>query len=245
MSYELRVWERPSPGGPYAIGGDPAEGLPEGDDSVLEVLDCRQGLQVAELQGKLDPFTLGELAWMLGTLYNHALVALESTKDGGANPKLFELGYRRIYYEMADRGKAWDEATARLGLYMNLRSRHRLTAQARKWMAGGSVRPRSVQLLDQCNTFVLRDTKYQAIPGGHDDLVMAWVIAIEMMRVQLLADGVGAQGLAPLVNGQPVEPRGAEDLDVAEQRPRSERLAAHTVAARDRLLPTTTMGNLL
>ncbi|MEW6750882.1 MAG: hypothetical protein AB1505_07885 [Candidatus Latescibacterota bacterium] len=108
---------------------------------------------------------------------------------------------------MADRGKAWDEASPRLGLNMNPRSRHRLIAQARRWMEDGSVRLRSTRLLDQCQTFVLRDAKYQAVRGGHNDLVVAWAIATAMMWVQLPVDGVDEQGLPPLVSGQPVAPR--------------------------------------
>ena len=58
MAYELRIWAKPVPSETYVIGGDPAEGLEHGDDSVLEVLAGSTCEQVAELQGKVDPFTL-------------------------------------------------------------------------------------------------------------------------------------------------------------------------------------------
>ena len=38
MAYDLRIWSKPVPAETYVIGGDPAEGLDHGDDSVLEVI---------------------------------------------------------------------------------------------------------------------------------------------------------------------------------------------------------------
>lgn len=243
MAYDLRVWLNPEPGTVYVIGGDPAEGLEHGDDSVLEVFETTRGQQCAELQGKVEPFALAELAFMLGTYYGNAIVAIESNKDGGCNRHLFELGYRNLYFEMADTGQGWDKATPKLGINVNLRSRHRLIAQARRWLEDGSARVRSRSLLAQMETFVLRDAKYQAIPGGHDDLVMAYCFAVEMLRVSSLRDNPG--GLPPMLDGEVVTEPAFEDLDAAETLPRSERLIRQTQRRALRESPATTMGNIL
>ena len=47
MPYDLRIWEKPIPSETYVIGGDPAEGLEHGDDSVLEVIVGSTGEQAA------------------------------------------------------------------------------------------------------------------------------------------------------------------------------------------------------
>ena len=214
MAYELRIWTKPVPSESYVIGGDPAEGLDHGDDSVLEVLAGSTGEQVAELQGKVDPFTFGELASMLGTYYNDALIGIENNKDGGANSTLHELGYRKIYFEQKDLGEPYDKHTIKLGINTNIRNRHRLISQARRWMEDRSAIPVSKHLVAQFEIFVLRSTKFEAIPGGHDDLVMAWVIAIEMLRVHLMMSDAKNTELKPLWNGKEVSDNLGDEFDI-------------------------------
>lgn len=213
MAYDLRIWSKPIPSESYVIGGDPAEGLEHGDDSVLEVLSGSTGEQVAELQGKVDPFTFGELAAMLGTYYNNALIGIENNKDGGANRVLHEMGYTNIYFEQKDMGEPYDKHTIKLGINTNIRNRHRLISQARRWMEDRSAIPVSKHLVGQFETFVLRSTKFEAIPGGHDDLVMAWVIAIEMLRVHLVMDEAKHTELKPLWNGVEVSDGFGDEFD--------------------------------
>ena len=45
-SYNLTIYQHPLPDNIYAIGGDPAEGLERGDDSVLEGVCCNSGEQI-------------------------------------------------------------------------------------------------------------------------------------------------------------------------------------------------------
>jgi hypothetical protein len=212
--YELRVYERPIPPYSYAIGGDPAEGLPHGDDSVLEVMCLDTGFQCAELQGKIDPFTFAELAFMLGNYYNEALIGIENNKDGGANRVLHELGYPNIYYEQKDTGEPYDKATIKMGLNMNVKNRHKLVAQARHFWSDGSCFVASRYLAAQMEIFVLRNTKFEAIPGGHDDLVMAFVIACEMMRIGWLFQEAKTRSLNPIWEGKELQDAFFSDIDV-------------------------------
>ena len=215
MPYDLRIWEKPIPSETYVIGGDPAEGLEHGDDSVLEVIVGSTGEQAAELQGKVDPFTFGELAYMLGMHYNEALIGIENNKDGGANRVLHEMGYKNIYFEQKDLGEPYDKHTIKLGINTNIRNRHRLISQARRWMEDRSAIPVSRQLVAQFETFVLRSTKFEAIPGGHDDLVMAWVIAIEMLRVHTMMNEAKNTELNPLWNAKEVPDEINSAFDIA------------------------------
>lgn len=227
MDYDLRVWQNPLPNSTYVVGGDPAEGLAHGDDAVLEVICCETGEQVCELQGKVDPISFGELSYMLGTWYNHALVGLENNKDGGANQTLFNLGYRHIYFQQTQTGKPYRDATQKLGWNTNLRTRPILVAQARRYIEDESVKIRSRPLLSQFETFALEGTKFQAIRGGHDDLVMAYLIAIEMMRVQLMVYEMKSNSLNPIINGE--ELLDPDDL-WGEEMPRSDRLISQIVS---------------
>ena len=213
MSYDMRIWQEPQAGRVYAIGGDVAEGLAHGDDSVYEVIDVESGHQVCEIQGKIDPITFGELGYMLGTWYNDALIGIENNKDGGANRVLQRLGYPHIYLQQSNSGEPWDKATPKLGFNMNLKTRFILIAQARRWMEDGAVLPHSAQLMTQFETFVFGNTKFEAGAGAHDDLVMAWVIAIEMVKFQAeWADSLLNQ-INPYWEGQELSEWGEEDLD--------------------------------
>ena len=244
MDYELRVWQKPLPRFTYAIGGDPAEGLAHGDDAVLEVLCCDTGEQVCEIQGKIDPISFGEMSFVLGTGYNNALVGLENNKDGGANQTLFNLGYRHIFFQQNQTGKPYRDATQKLGWNTNLRTRPMLVAQARRYIEDESVFIRSRALLAQFETFALEGTKFQAIAGGHDDLVMAYLIAIEMMRVQLLVKEMSYNGLRPMIDGNEIiDPDAMEDEEVP---PITERLIHKVLADKNgKSVDDSTMGLLV
>ena len=96
----LKVWEEPKPGIRYAIGGDVAEGLHQGDFSCLDVVDCTTGKQVAHWHGKIPPDQFGFIAFCLGTRYNTAIMAIERNNHGMAViDKLTSMNYRNLYVE--------------------------------------------------------------------------------------------------------------------------------------------------
>jgi len=245
MAHDVRVWERPQPGVPYALGGDPAQGLQHGDDSVLQVINCHTGEQVAEVQGKIEPLTLAELAFALGNWYNGALVGIENNQDGGANRHLFKLGYGNVYFEQKDTGKAFDDATPRLGLWMSAPVKARLVAWVRRLMLAGDLVPRSSELVAQFEIFVLDGINFQAIRGGHDDLVMAWLIAAEMMRVQMMYEEARQNLLVPLVNGKPIDSTSEEEITRDDFKPRSEKIIEKVLERRRAPLNQSTVGDLV
>jgi hypothetical protein len=80
----------------YAVAGDPAEGLEEGDDSALSVLG-KNFEQVAAFAGKLDPDLFGALLVEVAKYYNNALVAWEANNHGHAVEAAVKL---RKYYKV-------------------------------------------------------------------------------------------------------------------------------------------------
>jgi|TARA_R110002167_G_scaffold52840_13_gene152095 hypothetical protein len=246
--FKQTFWEQPIEGELYALGADPSEGLQHGDDSVAEVIRVSTGDQVAELQGKIEPFALAEHVFALGTYYNDALVGIENNRDGGANRALFEMGYKNIYFEMKEVGLPYQKPTAKLGYNMNARTRAMLVAQCRKFMIDDSVHVNSISLVSQFETFALESEKFQAIQNAHDDLVMAWMIACEMFRVQLMRTDVAQNHLMPLWNGEPVpESHGIEDFEILDNQPRSDRIIAKhkKTTYQERVVEGSTMGNLV
>tara|TARA_R100001594_G_scaffold2132_3_gene8685 strand:- start:2975 stop:3712 length:738 start_codon:yes stop_codon:yes gene_type:complete len=232
MSRDVRVWEEPIPEQTYVIGCDPAQGLAKGDDSVIQVIRMHTGDQVCEVQGKIDPIELGELCYTVGTWYNNALVGIENNQDGGCNRTLFNCGYRNIYFQQTNSGKPFDEASPKLGYHCNVRTRPHLVAQGRHHMQEGNVIPRSSALIAQFEIFAYNGTRFQAVSGGHDDLVMAWLLAIEMFVVQLAVDETKYNVLLPTVDGESIPEIGEEDIDVARI-PREQRLTEQALGRQE------------
>ncbi len=245
MSLTQRVWEKPLKNELYVMGGDVAEGVERGDDSVLECIRVSTGEQVLEVQGKVDPLTFGEIAYQFGSWYNNALLGIENNKDGGANATLHRLGYPNIYFQRNNTGEAFDKQTAKLGFNTNLKTRHEIIANGRKYMQDGSVTVRSQELLNQFEIFALNPsgTKFEALSGGHDDLVMAWLIACEMFRTQLLIESAKDNVLLPYIDGESFDPS-IEDID--PPLPLTQRLIEQSLSRQKRdKEPESTVGSLL
>lgn len=245
--FDLRIWEEPVKGELYGLGADPSEGLQHGDDATGQVIRVSTGDQVAELQGKIEPFALAEHLFAIGTWYNEALIGIENNRDGGANRALFEMGYKNIYFEMKEIGLPYQKPTAKLGYNMNARTRAMLVAQARKFMMDASVNVRSLQLVSQFETFALESEKFQAITNAMDDLVMGWMIACEMFRLQLLRMEVSRNDLNPMWNGEEITEHGEEDFEIIDNQKRSDRLIAGTrkTSYSQTVVEASTAGNLV
>ena len=78
----LEVWVHPNPQHGYVMGVDTAEGLVHGDYSCIQVLDVRDGEQVAVWHGHIPPDTLATEVYRLALWYNDALTCVESNNHG-------------------------------------------------------------------------------------------------------------------------------------------------------------------
>ena len=241
----IRVWERPIASNSYAIGADPALGYADSDDSVIEVGCCETGKQVCEVQGKLDGNDLGDQLLLVGTWYNNALIGVENNKDLTSVNYLFRTGYPNIYFEQAETGRAFRSSTDRLGWNTNLRTRPLLVSQGREMLQDGSAEVYSKWLLIQWEHFVLEDGKFQGLRGAHDDLVMAYLIMLEMMKIQLITISARKKGLHATVNGEIVD-MGEWDIDRNENKNITDRLIKQAFDKQiDESEPQSSVGNLI
>lgn len=78
------IYELPRPGFEYRIGGDPAEGNPNSDDSSACVCEKISGRQVAKLSAKIEPKVFAQNIAKLSVFYNHAPVLIERNNHGHA-----------------------------------------------------------------------------------------------------------------------------------------------------------------
>jgi hypothetical protein len=166
----LRVWLEPQAGRSYVIGADVAEGTEEGDYSAAVALDSETGLECAELcvRWPVGRFA-GELA-ELARRYNDALIAVERNNHGHA--VLFALAERpgvRLYSHPED---------GRLGWPMNVRTKPQAVMALGRVLRESPGLILSARLLEQCRGYSYgADGEMGALPGMHDDLVIAAAIA--------------------------------------------------------------------
>lgn len=195
----IRFFHHPVSDHRYALGADPAQGLVHGDDSALCVIDRKTGEQCAEFQGKCDPLEFGDLIGMVGRYYNNAYAGVENVSDLSPILYLRENDYPSLHYQCVIDGRVYDKHTDKIGWNTNSRTRRILRNDALEHLKDGSVTIRSVHLLDQMEVFARNERgRWEAIPGASDDLVFAFMIAVQMMKWAEVVDDWKARGyIAP------------------------------------------------
>jgi hypothetical protein len=178
-------WFPPEPGKCYVIGADVAEGSDGGDFSAAVVIDVETGLQCAELCTRKPIGRFAEELARLGKRFNHALIAVERNNHGHA--VLYALQhqyfYPRIYRQTDGQGESkpgWLTSAITKPQAINLLG---------SLLQSNISVFHSRRLLEQCRGYsYLADGSPGALPGAHDDLVMAVAIAHAVR-----ARGAGAQ----------------------------------------------------
>ena len=202
-------YEEPIPGVEYVAGCDTSEGLPGCDPNGVGILRKDTGEQVAEIHGRFRPDRLGREAVRICKDYNGALLAIERNNHGhaviaaaaacgGGYGKAHGLGGRMFHHRPSR-----DSARERAGWDTNEISRaimledlaKAVELRAKKEPGGMGIRSR--EFLSECTTFRLQsDGQFRADSGSHDDRVMKWAIAWQMLKVRR-----GGAGLVVLEGG--------------------------------------------
>lgn len=183
----LREWLLPQSGRSYIIGVDVAEGGSDGDFSAAEVIDQETGLQCAELLARWPIARFTQELADLGRRYNTALLAVERNNQGLAVLYALEhqFGYPRLFRhaDVVPAGKP--------GWLTNARTKPLAVAALGKMLCDAPEAFLSERLLEQCRSFsYLENGELGALPGAHDDLVMAMAIA-QAVRKQTAAPHLG------------------------------------------------------
>jgi hypothetical protein len=183
----LKIWEHPIEKGDYVIGIDVSSGT-AADYSCMCVMKRTwpNGIaeQVAEWHGKVDPVLLGRLSVILALYYNSAMLSIEINNHGlttqsEANRHYWNF-YRWQYFDRIGRGY-----TQKLGWDTNISTKPILVDRARACMRDGLVGISSQSLLQELWTYVkIPGTMSYESEGGHDDRVMAFLIALTTLYIE-------------------------------------------------------------
>lgn len=171
----IRIYQKPHSRRPYVIGGDTAG---TGSDWFTgQVLDNTTGTQVAVLRHQYDEDQYARQMYCLGRYYNDALLAVEVNYSTYPVKMLSLMGYPRLYVrELPDTYTGGVKEA--FGFETTSRTRPVIIAGL---VAAFREHPDIVAdtaTLGEMLTFQYNDSRRpEAMPGEHDDLVMALAIA--------------------------------------------------------------------
>jgi len=173
----LWIWQEPLDGHEYVVGVDAAEGVgDDGDNSAFQIFDMTTMDQVAEFcSNTCPPNVFAMILNQIGLYYNTALVAVENAGPGLAiiDKLQHSLYYENLYYQRT-------RTTEKAGIVSNRTTRPVLLETMQDYMQNHVVRICSTRLVRELETFIFDRSKKraEAKKGEHDDLVMAFAIAL-------------------------------------------------------------------
>ena len=171
----VRIYDEPEAGRPYVIGGDTAG---TGSDWFTgQVLDNITGRQAAVLRHQYDEDQYARQMYCLGRYYNDALIGVETNYSTYPVKLLGLMRYPKQYIrELPDViGAKFRDA---FGWETNSRTRPVAIAELVKGFREDPLLVRDRQTLAEMRVFQYNaDHRPEALPGEHDDLVMALAIA--------------------------------------------------------------------
>jgi hypothetical protein len=178
IGQRLSVWKLRENGARYCVGADVALGKTRGDYSCCQVVKLGEGMGKDELvatwHGHIDPYTFADTNLALCVYYNNALSAIEVNGMGMATfARMYrEYEYDNVYiYKRMDRLKNFKTDIG--GWYTNYNSKKNLIARLAKEMGDDQI-----IIYDRYFIEELKDFEEDGAEEGHDDRVMAMMIAI-------------------------------------------------------------------
>lgn len=173
----LRIWLPVFENKKYLVALDTAGGGPDGDFSVVQVIDLETGMQCAELQQRLRPVELAAEAVKLALRYNDAMIVVERNNHGHAVLAFLSNSerYANVYRQA-------DEA----GWLTTMASKPEIISRLGALLVESPEMFASRRLLAECRTYIsLPGGGTGAANGAHDDCVMAMAIA-QSVRAEMI-----------------------------------------------------------
>ena len=179
---DLLMYDLPKRDRRYVISVDCSEGIGK-DYHVALVIDCESMQQVAIFRNnKLRPSQFADIVNALGRMYNNAYCIVELASAG--HTVIERLYYQLQYYNM-HRHETYDQFNKKvfkLGWQTTGQSKGMAIATLREVFETDGVLINSEVILDEMSTYGFENGKYNAMSGMHDDTVMAFAIAMEVMK---------------------------------------------------------------
>lgn len=173
---EICIWEEPQRGVPYVLGGDTAG---DGSDRfTAHLINNTNGKQAAELlYDGTSELWYAQQIYCLGVHYNNALLGVEINYSTYPERKLEEWHYPRLFIREKADDASRELQSHKLGWNTTSSTRPRIIANIHAVMRDEPDLIRSKETLREMLVFVRnKHMRPEALPGEHDDLVMAAAI---------------------------------------------------------------------
>lgn len=185
LSNRLKVFEEPVPGHKYIMGVDPAKF--GADCFAVQVLDITQFPFVQAACARLpdENFqTMPSYIYEWGKWYNEALLIIENNEGAGtyvATVMQTDYEYENLYYEkIFGMYKHNSKMKVEPGFRTTVRNRGLILNVLKLLIDNQRLVINDAETIKEFNTFVLKNSKFQADDGFHDDMVMSLAISLAM-----------------------------------------------------------------
>ena len=173
----LDVFVEPIKDHKYIMAVDPAKG---GLDAfAIQIIDVTSfpfeqvaDAQIFKCNYQIMPEFLNE--W--GNRYNNAYMIIENNEGAGtfiANMMLLDFEYENLFFTKKDNGKFSKEP----GFRTTTKTRTQILETFKHFVDNKRLIIRDKKTINELYSFIIKDNKYQADDGSHDDLVMSMALA--------------------------------------------------------------------
>ena len=185
----LTIWTPPERWSGYPLGVGTAEGLGHGDYSCVQVIDAKNGEQVAVWHGRIPPDELAHEVYNIGIWYGNALCCVESNNHGLTTiTQLRQLGYPNLF-----RRRSLNNETNKMSQEFGWKT----TRTSKPLMIddlGMALKNEELVLhdeftLQELRTFT-RNERGTMSGSPHDDRVMALALANQMRKYAFIPEYV-------------------------------------------------------
>jgi len=185
----LTVWERPERWSGYVLGVDTAEGLGHGDYSCVQVIDVKEGEQVAIWHGRIPPDELAYEVYNIGIWYGNALCCVESNNHGLTTiTQLRQLGYPNLFRKRS-LNKETNRMSQEFGWKTTRTSKPLMIDDLGMALKNEELMLRCKDTMAELRTFV-RNDRGSMSGSPYDDRVMALALANQMRKYAFVPEYV-------------------------------------------------------
>jgi len=178
MEDKLAIYEAPEPYSKYVLGVDTSEGLENGDNSSVSILNARTFSLAAKYSGKMAPDVLATYIKLWAERYNEALAVVESNNHGLVTLNYLKEIYPRVYYRKVY-DKVADVWTEKIGWQTSARTKPLLISALDKALRSG-LAVKDHQTIDELMTYIIEeDGATNASEGKKDDDVISLALAVQ------------------------------------------------------------------
>lgn len=170
----IKIYDKPNLS-KYVIGGDTAG---DGSDNFVgQVLDAKDGSEVAILSHQTDSDLYAKQMYCLGQYYNNALIGIETNYDSYPQKELERLGYSNFYIRQRE-DRITGKTEKKYGFTTTRITRPIILNNLVKIVRENTNCINNLETIDEMLVFVKNENgKSEALNGYHDDRVMALAIA--------------------------------------------------------------------